>query len=89
MPIVSLEELRLAAQRKYKAQYQVIHLKKQKPFIAQFVPLSAGPSLYIAQRQTRMSVTKNPKELDCHKARKVTRLLLHIIHVIRTNKQNR
>ncbi len=89
MPIVSVEELRKAAQHKYKAQYQVIHLKEQKPFIAQFVPLGAGPPLYIAQRRLILSVTKNPKELDCLHARRVTRSLLYIIHVRRTNKQNR
>lgn len=86
MPFVSIEELRIAAQKKYKAQYQIVHSGAQKPFVAQLIPLGAGPSLYIAQRRTRMSVTKNPKQLDCHKATKLTRLLLYIIHLRRTNK---
>lgn len=89
MPFVSIEELRLAAQQQFLSQYQVVRTGAQKPFVAQLVSLGAGPPLYIAQRRTRMSVTKNPKQLDCHKATKLTRLLLYIVHVRRTNKQNR
>ncbi len=85
MPIVSIEELCLAAQQQFRIKYQIVCEGAQKPFVAQLVPLGAGPSLYIAQRRTRMSVTKNPKQLDCHKATKLTRLLLYIIHVRRTN----
>lgn len=87
MPIVSITELCLAAQQQFRSEYQVVYEGAQKPFVAQLLPRGAAPPLYIAQHRTRMSVTKDPAQLDCSKARKLTRLLLHIIHLKRTNKQ--
>ena len=62
MPIISIEELRYAAQQKYDSNYQVVCLKGNKPFVAKLVTSSNAPTLYIAQQESRVSVAQDRKE---------------------------
>ena len=62
MPIVSIEELRFAAQQKYCTSYQIVRLKGKKPFVAKLVTSSNAPTLYIAQQESRVSVAQDRKE---------------------------
>ena len=93
MPCVSIEELRLAAQRKYHTTYRTVSLRGHQPFVAKLVPRGAlsssnAPTLYVAQRNTRISVAEEPKQLDSCSAARLTRLLFYIIHVKRVAQNN-
>ena len=87
MPIVSIEELRFAAQQKYCTSYQIVRLKGNKPFVAKLVTSSNGPTLYVAQQKSRVSVAQDPQELGSYCAAKLTRLLFYHVHLKRTRQQ--